>query len=141
MKKIFVFIFILVFTCADKTLAETPQTPANAQFYSDAQPVAVDYSQCIKDYSMSSTELFHRTMAAISASNYKIIEIQSKSSRILFSVFGCEFWASVTKQSSAASTLRILPADNSFYFRKDLIDRVFNEIDTYKSEKVMQVVK
>ena len=139
--KRFVIALVLCVCVTVRVMADMPQQPANANFYTNPQPTYVDYSSCIKDYQMTAEELFYRTLSAISSSNYKIIEIQSKSSRVLFSVFGREFWASVTKQNSAASTLRILPSDNSFYFQKTLIDRIFNEIDTYKAEKIIRVDK
>ena len=132
---------IMCILCSSQVFADTSQQPANASFYSDSQPIPVDYAYCVRDYQIPAKELFQRTLSAISSSNYKIIEIQSKSSRVLFSVFGREFWASVTKQNSGAATLRILPADNSFYFQKTLIDRIFNEIDAYKTEKIIQVNK
>ena len=137
MKKIF-FIILLCLT-GITVRAEGTQTTPPAVTYSQAVPNPVEYAACVKDYPMPSAELFQRTLSAISSSNYKIIEIQSTSSRVLFSVFGREFWASVTNQSSAASSLRILPADNSFYFRKDLVERIFSEIEPYRVQKIKKV--
>ena len=136
-KKIIVIFLISLFSLP--VLADVVQTPQNTLMYSETPANPVDYSSCIRNYSMPSAELFQRTLSAISSSNYKIIEIQSTSSRVLFSIFGREFWAGVTNQSSATSTLRIMPADNSFYFRKDLIERVFSEIEISKAQKIKKV--
>lgn len=142
MKKfiIFTILFNLFSTSAIAVNSTTASIEQSIAGYSQ-QINPVDYTYCIKTYQIHSSELFQRLLSAISASNYKIIELQSKSSRVLFSVWGKEFLAVVHRQSSNMATIKILPTDNNFYFKQEFLDKIFDEIDANLTSSVIRIEK
>ena len=141
-KKIF-FALFLIFCSIQATFSDTMQTGSVTTTVQPAQvqPKPVEYSSCIRYYQMPYAQLFQRTLSAISSSNYKIIEIQSRNSRVLFSAGNREFWAGVTQHNATSSSLRILPADSNYIFKTELIDKIFNEIELHKASQIIKVQK
>lgn len=137
---VFIILFLLI---APSVSAVNPTTASVEQVVVGygQQINPVDYSFCVRTYQIHSAELFQRLLSAISSSNYKIIEIQSKSSRVLFSVWGKEFLAVVYRQSSNMATIKILPTDNNFYFKQEILDRIFEEIETNQILPLIRIEK
>lgn len=137
MKKVLLILTILLFLTPAQTGANTSTTTT----YTQQQMKPVSYNNCVKTYQIHSSELFQRLLSAISSSNYQIIELQSKTSKVLFSAWGREFMATVVRKTSNSATVKILPTDNSFYFKQEITDRIFNEIDANKMINLTKVNK
>lgn len=142
MKKFIIFIILFLFFVPVVGAVNTTTANIEQAISGYSQQInPVDYSFCIRTYQIHSSELFQRLLSAISSSNYKIIEIQSKSSRVLFSVWGKEFLAVVYRQSSNMATIKILPTDNNFYFKQEILDRIFEEIETNQILPLIRIEK
>lgn len=142
MKKFIIFIILFLFFVPVVGAVNTTTANIEQAISGYSQQISpVDYSFCIRTYQIHSAELFQRLLSAISSSNYKIIEIQSKSSRVLFSVWGKEFLAVVYRQSSNMATIKILPTDNNFYFKQEILDRIFEEIETNQILPLIRIEK
>lgn len=137
---VFIILFLLIAPSVSAVNSTTASVEQVVVGYGQ-QINPVDYSFCVRTYQIHSAELFQRLLSAISSSNYKIIEIQSKSSRVLFSVWGKEFLAVVYRQSSNMATIKILPTDNNFYFKKEILDRIFEEIETNQILPLIRIEK
>ena len=137
---VFIILFLLIAPSVSAVNSTTASVEQVVVGYGQ-QINPVDYSFCVRTYQIHSAELFQRLLSAISSSNYKIIEIQSKSSRVLFSVWGKEFLAVVYRQSSNMATIKILPTDNNFYFKKEILDRIFEEIDNNQILPLIRIEK
>lgn len=137
---IFVFLFLTNSTFAQEVPLLLPQnspqtsiSPASKK--DDAQPgsqpvsINVEFANCSKTYTVSSENLFLLTLAALSANNYKINEISSKSGYILFAAENKEFLSTVAKVNNQVSTIKITPANNSYTFSQRIVDKIFGYIE------------
>lgn len=120
---IFILLFLLSLNINNKAYSDSPSIPNNT-----VSPY-VNYNDCIKNYKIDEESLFYLTLSAISNARYKILEIQTRSGYILFSVYGREFLAQVVKVTTNLSELKITPQNNSYLFDYNLIYRVFNDVN------------
>lgn len=92
------------------------------------KPVYTSFDNCYKFYSADCEKLFLVVLAGLNANNYKIIELQSRNSLVIFKADNKEFLASISKVDAKSAMLRITPADNSYAFSPTVISRIFQYV-------------
>lgn len=111
--------------CAIGAVAPTPAPPTP----SPIQPQPVGFENCFKYFKFDSQKLFYLTLAGVNANRFKIIEIQSTSGYVVFSVAQTQFLASVVNINSQSSMLKITPCNNVYYFPIGIVQNMFKYIE------------
>ncbi len=101
-------------------------TPVNA---SPTVPQVISFENCTKKYEIPVEQLYFLTLASINANKFTIDEIQSKSGYILFSAANRQFLASANRVDPKSAILKIVPADNNYYFPLGVLTNIFKYID------------
>lgn len=114
-----------------KTIEQLPAAKPSA-----VQPQPVDFGVCNKTFKMDSQKLFYLTLASINANRFNIVEIQSKSGYVVFTVAKKEFLASVISVGAQNSMLKITPCDNVYYFPVGIVQNMFKYIELNLSTPV-----
>ena len=73
--------------------------------------------------------LYFFALASINANKFVIDEIQSKSGYILFTAANRQFLASVNRVDPKSAILKIVPADNNYFFPIGVVTNFFKYID------------
>lgn len=105
----------------------TPTT--NPQKVSPTVPQIVSFEQCTKKYEIPVDKLYFLSLASINANKFTIIEIQSKTGYILFRAANRQFLTSVNRVDNKSSILKIVPADNNYYFPLGILTNFFKYVD------------
>lgn len=115
-------------TPVTQTIKVNNQT-TNPQKVSPTVPQIVSFEQCTKKYEIPVDKLYFLSLASINANKFTIIEIQSKTGYILFSAANRQFLASVNRVDNKSSILKIVPADNNYYFPLGILTNFFKYVD------------
>ena len=89
----------------------------------------VKFQDCIKVFNTDNVNLFYLTISAINANRFNIDEIQSRSGYILFTAVGKQFLATVSNVNTNQGMLKIVPADENYYFQPGIVSNIFKFID------------
>lgn len=111
-----------------QTIKVNPQVTV-PQMVSPTIPQVVSFEQCIKKYEIPVEKLYFLSLASINANKFSINEIQSKSGYILFTAGNRQYLASVNRVDNKSSILKIVPADNNYYFPLGVLTNFFKYID------------
>lgn len=111
-----------------QTIQVNPQVTV-PQMVSPTIPQVVSFEQCIKKYEIPVEKLYFLSLASINANKFNINEIQSKSGYILFTAGNRQYLASVNRVDNKSSILKIVPADNNYYFPLGVLTNFFKYID------------
>lgn len=103
--------------------------PSSSYKPTQIQATTTNIKDCLRTYSISSDKLFYVALSAITNSNYKILEIQSNSAKVLFQAESKEFLLSVARQDNQRSLIKIAPANNSYIFPNTIVKRIYSYID------------
>lgn len=106
---------------------------------SPVQPQQMDFKQCTKIFGADSERLFYIVIAAVNANNFKIDEIQSKSAYVLFSVKNKQFLLNVASIDKNNSIVKIVPANNNYYFPSGIVTNIFKYIDLNLSMPITKI--
>ncbi len=87
------------------------------------------FDNCTKKYNMQEERLFLLSLASINANKFVIKEIQSKNGYILFEVINRQFLLTISRIDSKVAMVKIVPADNNYYFPYGIISNFFKYID------------
>lgn len=101
----------------------------NPQNVSPTVPQVVSFEQCTKKYSIPVDKLYFLALASVNANKFTILEIQSKTGYILFNAANRQFLASVNRVDNKSAILKIVPADNNYYFPLGILTNFFKYID------------
>lgn len=101
-------------------------TPQNV---SPTVPQMISFEKCTKKYAVSVDKLFFISLASINANKFTIDEIQSVNGYILFRVSNRQFLASVTRVDPKSAIVKIVPADNNYFFPIGVLTNFFKYID------------
>ncbi len=82
----------------------------------------------VRNYQKPAQDVYLDTLGAISASGFKVIEIQSKNGLVYFSSQGMKYLAKVTAANSSA-TLKITPTSSNYKDEILPINVIFNKLD------------
>lgn len=111
-------------------------TPANI---SPTVPQIVSFEQCTKKYEIPVEQLYFLALASINANKFQIEEIQSKSGYILFTAANRQFLLSVNRVDSKSAIIKIVPADNNYYFPIGILTNIFKYIDLNLTTKIEEL--
>ncbi len=114
---------------------------ASAQNTSLTTPQIISFEQCTKKYEIPVEKLFFLTLSSINANKFVIEEIQSRNGYILFYGANRQFLASVHRVDSNSSILKIVPANNNYYFPLGIITNVQKYIDLNLTTKIEELNK
>ncbi len=101
----------------------------NPQNVSPTIPQMISFEKCTNKYNVAVDKLYFLTLASINANNFIIKEIQSKNGYILFNAANREFLASVHRVDNNSAILKIVPADNNYYFPLGILTNIYKYID------------
>lgn len=149
----FIFVFVFVFgmganaaeTVVVKPVAAGSNTTQTIkvqsittvpQNVSPTVPQSVSFERCTKKYMMPVENLYFFALASINANKFSIDEIQSKSGYILFSAGNRQYLASVNRVDPNSAMLKIVPADNNYFFPIGVVTNFFKYIDMNKNAKI-----
>lgn len=90
--------------------------------------VFADFQLPTRDYNQSSQTVYLDTLGAISASGFKIIEMQSRNGLVYFSSQDMQYYAKVFSAGSSA-TLKITPISSNYKDEILPINVIFNKLD------------
>lgn len=102
-------------------------------------PQMVSFEKCTKKYEISVDKLYFLTLSSINANKFTIDEIQSKNGYILFSAANRQFLASVNRVDSKSSILKIVPADNNYFFPIGILTNIYKYIDLNITTKIEEL--
>lgn len=105
------------------------QGVTSAVAVSPTVPQLVSFENCSKKFNVPSERLFFLTLASINANKFDINEIQSKSGYILFTAANRQFLAAASEVNSKMSCLKIVPADNNYYFPFGVVTNMFKYVE------------
>ena len=111
----------------------------NPKNVSPTVPQSVSFEQCTKKYIMPVENLYFFALASINANKFVIDEIQSKSGYILFTAANRQFLASVNRVDPKSAILKIVPADNNYFFPIGVVTNFFKYIDLNKNVKIEEL--
>ena len=89
----------------------------------------VKYDSCTRVFNIDNINLYYLTIAAINANRFKIEEIQSKSGYVLFTAVNKQFLATVSNVNTNQAMLKIVPADENYYFQPGIVLNIFKYIE------------
>ncbi len=101
-------------------------TPQNV---SPTVPQMISFEKCTKKYDVSVDKLFFMSLASINANKFLIDEIQSANGYILFRVSNRQFLATVARVDPKSSIVKVVPADNNYFFPIGVLTNFFKYID------------
>lgn len=142
LKKIFLLVFIIILLghyceAATTQISNKPSqqlkttlpmvVPTTVPSPVQSQPI--DFSACNKFFKIESQKLFYLTLAGINANRFEIVEIQSKSGYIIFSVAKRRFLASIVSLDPKNSLLKITPCNNTYFFPMGIIQNMFKYVE------------
>lgn len=90
--------------------------------------VFAEFQLPVRNYAKPAQEVYLDTLGAISASGFKVIEIQSKNGLVYFSSQDMKYLAKVFSANSA-STLKITPISSNYKDEILPINVIFNKLD------------
>ncbi len=96
--------------------------------------VFADFQLPIKNYQKPASEVYLDTLAAVSASGFKIIEVQSKNGLIYFSSQNMKYLAKVYSANSSTA-VKITPISSNYKDEILPINVIFNKLDRKYNEK------
>jgi len=102
-------------------------------------PQTISFEKCIKKYEIPVNNLYFLTLASINANKFTINEIQSKNGYILFTAANRQFLASVNRVDSKSAILKIVPADNNYYFPLGILTNLYKYIDLNLTTKIEEL--
>lgn len=130
MKKAVLLFFI--FVSLNGVLAETSQ-PVDIQ---SAIPQSISFTDCTKMYNLNKEVLFFLTLEAINANKYMANEIQTNNGYIIFTAAKSRYLASIAGIDKDNSILKITPCNNLYYFRKEILNSIYNYIDLNRNKEL-----
>ncbi len=134
------FLSLFVLCSLGRVSAQSAYTPVqNISQTSAVQPQPVDFTVCNKFFKINSQKLFYLTLASVNANRFEIIEIQSKSNYILFSVVKRYFLARVINIDTKNSMLKITPCDNIYFFPVGIVQNIFKYIELNINTPIQQL--
>lgn len=92
-------------------------------------PQNIAFENCTKIFAINSEKLYYLTLAAISANNFIIEELQTSDGYIIFSVNNNKYIATIAEVDSNNSILKITPCNNIYNFPPGIIINIFKYID------------
>jgi len=132
-----IFIFVLV-TGANAIADEKSNLLENPSL---TTPQIISFENCTKKYEIPVEKLFILTLASINANKFTIDEIQSRNGYILFKGANKQFLASVHRVDTDSSILKIVPANNNYYFPPGIITNIQKYIDLNLTTKIEELNK
>lgn len=111
---------LLFFQCETFANVQTRPAQTASQYTS--------FDNCYKMFTADCEKLFLLTLSSISANNYKIVEMQSKSGHVVFLAENKEFLAAVSRVDAKSAMLKITPVGNSYAFSPAIPEKVFKNI-------------
>ncbi|MBR2525222.1 hypothetical protein IKE67_02025 [bacterium] len=111
-------------------------TPANV---SPTVPQVISFEKCTKKYELPVEDLYYLTLASINANKFTIDEIQSKTGYILFTAANRQFLASVNRVDPKSAILKIVPADNNYYFPIGILTNIYKYVDINTTTKIEEL--
>ncbi len=98
-----------------------------------AQTVMASYlDDSIKNFGISADNMYLDTLSVLNSLNYEILEMQSKSGRILFRTGAKDYIITVTPLSNVTSTVKIMPF-NSIFSTGTIVQKIiFDELEANK---------
>lgn len=112
----------------------------SVQASSPVQPQPVNFGICNKYFKLDGQKLFYLTLAGANANRFQILEIQSKSGYVIFSVAQTQFLASVINIDSKNSMLKITPCSNVYYFPVGIVQNMFKYIELNANTPIEKLV-
>lgn len=98
-----------------------------------AQTVMASYlDDSIKNFGISADNMYLDTLSVLNSLNYEILEMQSKSGRILFRTGAKDYIITVTPLSNVTSTVKIMPFNSIFSTGTTVQKIIFDELETNK---------
>ena len=134
-----IFAIICVFIVGTKVFAEEISVPT--QNTSLTTPQVISFESCTKKYEIPVEQLFMLTLASVNANKFKIDEIQSRNGYILFNGANKQFLISVHRIDNKSSMLKIVPANNNYYFPPGIITNIQKYIDLNLTTKIEELNK
>ncbi|MBR1943273.1 hypothetical protein IJ843_06020 [bacterium] len=110
--------------------------PANV---SPTVPQMISFEKCTKKYEIPVDNLYFLTLASINANKFTINEIQSKTGYILFTAANRQYLASVNRVDPKSAILKIVPADNNYYFPLGILTNIYKYIDLNVATKIEEL--
>ena len=111
----------------------------NPEKVSPTVPQVVSFEQCTKKYNLPVDKLYFLALASVNANKFTIVEIQSKTGYILFNAANRQFLASVNRVDNKSAILKIVPADNNYYFPLGILTNFFKYIDMNLSTQIEEL--
>ena len=102
-------------------------------------PQVISFEKCTKKYEISVEQLYYLTLASINANKFIIDEIQSRSGYILFTAANRQFLASVNRVDPKSAILKIVPADNNYYFPIGILTNIYKYVDLNLTTKIEEL--
>ncbi|MBR1681494.1 hypothetical protein IJ707_06880 [bacterium] len=102
-------------------------------------PQIISFEKCTKKYEISVENLYFLTLASINANKFTIDEIQSKNGYILFTAANRQFLASVNRVDPKSAILKIVPADNNYFFPLGILTNIYKYIDLNVTTKIEEL--
>lgn len=131
MKKFFVFLALLICTCA---YAEDNVKPAVEQSAVVSQNIL--FENCSRIFKTETEKLFYLTLSSISANKFTVDEIQTANGYIMFTANKNKYLATVAKIDNSNSILKITPCNNIYNFPPGILTNVFKYIDINLSDEI-----
>ncbi len=102
-------------------------------------PQMISFEKCTKKYEISVDKLYFLTLASINANKFTINEIQSKNGYILFTAANRKFLASVNRVDPKSAILKIVPADNNYFFPIGILTNIYKYVDLNVTTKIEEL--
>ena len=123
---------------AVQTIQVQKETSTTANV-SPTVPQIISFEKCTKKYEIPVEQLYYLTLASINANKFTIDEIQSKTGYILFTAANRQFLASVNRVDPKSAILKIVPADNNYYFPLGILTNIYKYIDLNLTTKIEEL--
>ena len=92
-------------------------------------PQMIPFEKCTKKYMIPVDKLYFLALASINANKFFIDEIQSKNGYILFRAANRNFMVSVSKVDAKSAIIKVVPADNNYFFPLGILTNFYKYID------------
>lgn len=135
-KVILLFIFLTIGT---NVFAD--EISESSQNTSLTTPQVISFENCTQKYEIPVEKLFMLTLSSINANKFTIDEIQSRNGYILFKGANKQFLASVHRVDGNSSILKIVPANNNYYFPPGIITNIQKYINLNLTTKIEEIGK
>ena len=90
---------------------------------------------CVKTFPIPYDKLFYLTLTGVSANNFELKEMQTKSGYIIFETGYRKFLASIVYVSSMKSMLKITPYSGNYDFDPSVPKKMFSYVEMYQNVK------